>query len=83
MAISGQIRKDKDGKVIESNQEDVESLNGEIAQIMITDAQTRMLHDNTPPIRWFEAFLQQYSPEFGNEWVIMDQGGKLYNNPEV
>ena len=31
MAISGQIRKDKDGKVIESNQEDVESLNGEIA----------------------------------------------------
>ena len=50
---------------------------------MITDAQTRMLHDNTPPIRWFEAFLQQYSPEFGNEWVIMDQGGKLYNNPEV
>ena len=88
MAFSGQIRKDKDGKVIESSREDVEGLNGETAWILIADAQTRMLHGDTrlskaSPVKWFEAFLQQYSPECQNKWVVMDQGGELYNNPEV
>ena len=62
MAFLGQIRKDKDSKVIKSSREDVEGLNGETAWILIADAQTQMLHGDTrlskaSPVKWFEAFL--------------------------
>ena len=38
LAYPGKISYDKEGKVIESSQEDVEGLNGELAWILITDA---------------------------------------------
>ena len=32
---------------------------------------------------YLESFLQQYSPECKNKWVVLDQGGELYGNPDV
>ena len=47
-----------------------------------------MLHDDTRlsksfPVKYLESFLQQYSPECKNKWVVLDQGGELYGNPDV
>ena len=30
-----------------------------------------------------ESFLQHYSPECNNKWVVLDQGGKLFGNSDV
>ena len=37
------------------------------------------------PIKWLMYFLSQYSPgeNCKDEYVHLDQGGKLYNNPEI
>ena len=87
-AFSGIVQKDKDGGIIESTQKDVEGLNGETSWILISDAFTRMMHGDcrlskASPIKYLKSFLEQYSPEMENKWVVMDQGGELYNNPEV
>ena len=63
-------------------------MNGETAWILISDAQTRMLHGDTclskpSPVKYLESFLQQYSPECKNKWVVLDQGGELYKKSEV
>ena len=55
-------------------------MNGETAWMLISDGQTRMLygdtyHSKSSPVKYLESFLQQYSPEYKNEWVILDQGG--------
>ena len=87
-AFSGKIKRDKKGIVIEASRADVEGMNGETTWILIFDAQTRMLHGNThlrksSPLKYLESFLQQYSPECKNKWVVLDQGGALYGNPDV
>ena len=63
-------------------------MNCETAWIIISDAQTRMLHGDTrlnksSPVKYLESFLQQYSPECKNKWVVLDQGGELYGNPDI
>jgi hypothetical protein len=35
------------------------------------------------PLKYFEIFLSEYSPNARDKWVVMDQGGELYNNPLV
>ena len=87
-AFSGKVKRDKKGEVIEASRKDVEGMNGETAWILISDAQTRMLHGDTrlsksSPVKYLESFLQQYSPQCENKWVVLDQGGELYGNPEV
>ena len=47
-----------------------------------------MLHGDTclskaSLVAWLESFLSEYSPECKNKWVVMDQGGELFNNPKV
>ena len=47
-----------------------------------------MLHGDTrlskaSPVSWLESFLSEYSPECKNKWVVMDQGGEMFNNPKV
>ena len=47
-----------------------------------------MLHGDTYlskslPLKYIESFLAEYSPECKNKWVVLDQGGKLYNNPAI
>ena len=63
-------------------------MNGEIALILISNVQTQMLHENTrlsksSPVKYLESFLQQYSPQCENKWVVLDQGGELYGNSEI
>jgi hypothetical protein len=55
---------------------------------LIADAHSRMLHGDTrltkaSPVKYFESFLSEYSPNCRNKWVVMDQGGELYKNPRV
>ena len=45
--FSGKVKQNKEGVVIEASRKDVEGMNGETAWILISDAQTRMLHGNT------------------------------------
>jgi len=87
-AFSGKISRDKNGKVIESSRVDVEGINGETSWVLIADAHSRMLHGDTrltkaSPVKYFESFLSEYSPNCRNKWVVMDQGGELYKNPRV
>ena len=35
------------------------------------------------PVKYLESYLPQYSPECKNKWVVLEQGGELYGNPEV
>ena len=65
-----------------------EGINGETAWILVTDHFTGMKHGDTriskaAPILWLKHFLAQYNPLCGNKYVYMDQGGELFNNPEV
>ena len=86
--FSGRISKDKDGNVIESSREDVEGINGETSWILISDGKTRMMHGDcrlskVSPVKYLESFLQQYAPAMKDKWVVMDQGGELYQSKEV
>jgi hypothetical protein len=87
-AFSGKISRDKNGKIIESDQVDVEGINGENFWVLIADAFSRMLHGDVrlskaSPVKYFESFLSEYLPNVRDKWVVMDQGGELYNNPLV
>ena len=33
-------------------------------------------------VKYLGSFLQQYSPECKNKWVVLNQGGELYENPD-
>ena len=86
--FAGQHSRDKHGNIIDSSCTDLEGLNGEVAWILVSDDKTRMLHGDiclskTSLVAWLESFLSEYSPECKNKWVVMDQGGKLFNNPKV
>ena len=58
----GKVKRDKDGVVIEASRKDVKGMNGEKAWILISDAQTRMLHGKTrlsksSSVKYLESFL--------------------------
>jgi hypothetical protein len=87
-AFSGKISRDKNGKIIESSQVDVEGINGEVSWVLIADAYSHMVHDDVrlskvSPVKYFESFLSEYSPNICDKWVVMYQGGELYDNPLV
>ena len=47
-----------------------------------------MLHGNcqtskASPVKYLESFLQEYSPTCDDKFVMLDQGGELYCNPEI
>ena len=86
--FSGCVSYDKDGKVEPSSRVHVQGINGESAWILICDAQTKMLHGNcqtnkASPVKYLKSFLQEYSPTCDNNFVMLDQGGKLYCNLEI
>ena len=63
-------------------------LNGETSWILVTDHFSRMKHGDTrvskaSPIEWLRHFLQEHAPACPGKCVYLDQGGELYNNPEV
>jgi len=56
--------------------------------MLATDHFSRMKHGNTrvskaSPINWLRDFIQKHAPACPGKYVFMDQGGELYNNPEV
>lgn len=87
-AFPGKVACDKEGKVIELSREDIEGLNGESSWILITNAQTKMIHGDArtskaSPLKYLESFLEEYSPNVSNKFVFMDQGGELWRNSKV
>jgi hypothetical protein len=86
--FSGKISRDKNGKIIKSSRVDVEGINGETSGVLIADAYSRMLHGDVrlskaSPVKYFESFLSEYSPNVCDKWIVMDQGRELYNNSLV
>lgn len=54
----------------------------------MTDHFSRMKHGDTriskaSPIQWLRDFLRKHAPGCDNKYVVLDQGGELYNNPQV
>ena len=37
----------------------------------------------SPPLQWLAHFLSQYNPHCNDKYVHLDQGGELFNHPEV
>ena len=77
-AFSGKVKRDEEGVVIEARRKDVKGMNDETAWILISDAQTRMLHGDTcfsksSTVKYLEPFLQHYSPKCKNKWNVLDQ----------
>ena len=67
---------------------DFVGLNGETSWILITDHFTRYKYGDTriskaSPLHWLHHFLKTYSPQCSDKYVYLDQGGELYQNPEV
>jgi len=63
-------------------------LNGETSQILVTDHFSRMKHSDTrvskaSSIEWLRNFLESHIPKCSGKCVFLDQGGELYNNPEI
>ena len=69
-------------------QQDYEGINGETSWILIVDHYTGMIYGDTrtskaAPVLWLKHFLAQYNPPCKDKCVFMDQGGELFNNPEI
>ena len=67
---------------------DYKGINGETCWILITGHFTGMKHGDTriskgPPLQWLAHFLARYNPPCQDKYVYMDQGGELFNHPEV
>ena len=65
-----------------------EGINRETAWVLVTNHFTGMQHGDTrtskaAPILWLKHFLAQYNPTCTDKYVYMDQGGELFNNPEI
>ena len=76
--FSGKVQCDKDGKVIEETQKEVEGINGETCWILISDGKTSMLHGDcrltkASPINYLRSFLCEYSPNCPDKWVVLDK----------
>ena len=84
----GKLSFDKDGKIKPGSQEDIKGIHGETAWILISDAQTKMLHGDcctskASPLKYLESFLKAHSPPVSDKFVVLDQGGKLFQDPKV
>ena len=84
----GKFSFDKDRKVKPGSQEDIEGIHGETVWILISAAQTKMLHGDcytskASPLKYLESFLKAHSPPVSDKFVVLDQGGKLYHLPKV
>ena len=63
-------------------------INGETCWILVTDHFTGMKHGDTriskgPPLQWLAHFLSQCNLHCADKYVHLDQGGELFNHPEV
>eukprot|EP00980_Cylindrotheca_fusiformis_P025376 scaffold13535_cov117-Cylindrotheca_fusiformis.AAC.2 len=72
----------------EERAQDFLGVNGETCWILVTDHFSRMKHGATrvskaSPIAWIKDFLHVHSPDCPNKYVVLDQGGELYRNPDV
>jgi hypothetical protein len=72
----------------EDRRNEYEGINGETSWILVTDHFTGMKHGDSriskaAPLSWLRHFLAQYSPTCHNKYVHMDQGGELFNNPDI
>ena len=68
--------------------QDYEGINGETAWILVSDHFTGMKHGDTriskaAPLHWLEHFFSQYNPKCRHKYVYLDQGGELFNNPDI
>ena len=77
--FSGEVKRDKKDVAIETSRKAVEGMNSETHWILISDAQTHMLHEDKhlskfSPVKYMQSFLQQYSPQCKNKQVVLDQG---------
>ena len=65
-----------------------EGTNGETCWILITDHFTGMKHGDAiiskvSHIVWLVNLLNRYYPDCNNKYIHLDQGGDLFNNPDV
>ena len=68
--------------------EDFKGAKCETTWILITDHFTGMMHGDTcilkaAPVSWLKHFTAQCNPPCCDKCAHMDQGGKLFNDPEV
>lgn len=70
------------------DREDFVGFNGETSWILVSDHFSKILH-GTPrlskaaPVEWLREFLNIYSPQCKNKYVFLDQGGELYQSPDI
>ena len=81
-AFSGMTSDDSDQKTI------YEGINGETCWILITYNFTGMKHgyeriSKASNIYWLRHFLNHDSPTFNDKCIHLDQGGELFNKPDV
>ena len=67
---------------------DYAGLHGETCWILVTDHFTGMKHGDSrvskaAPVEWLRHFLSQHSPTCDNKYVHVDQGGELFQNPDI
>ena len=77
-AFSGSLARNKEGKIIKSSRLDVKGLTGETAWILLSDAQIKIIHGDTrtikvSPVKYRESFLEDYSPNVLNKFVVKFQ----------
>ena len=76
-SFSGVQSKNKEGC------KDFLGFNGESSWILVSDHFSRILH-GTPclskacPVEWLRRFLTTYFPDCNDKYVVLDQGGELY-----
>ena len=78
-SFSGMTSDDSDQRTI------YDVINGKTSWILITEHFTIMKHVDArmfkaSPIAWIRHFLNQYSPNFHDKYIHLDQGGELFNN---
>ena len=68
--------------------EEFVGFNGETSWVLVSDHFSKILH-GTPrlskaaPVEWLREFLNTYSPQCKDQYVCLDQGGELYQSPDV
>jgi hypothetical protein len=81
-AFTGQRSKDK------TRGETYTGINGKTCYILLADHATTVL-DGAPriskgaPLVWLHNWLLRHSPGISNQYVYLDQGGELFQNPKV
>ena len=72
----------------ESHKTECKGINGKTCWILVTNHFTGMKHGDTrmskgPLPQWLAHFLSQCTPRCADKCVHLDQGGKLFDHPEV